>query len=103
MRHLAALHAALRAGAPAQEVLEAVCDRARRALPAAAVLILDASGRPLTGPLTGPSTGLPTGTHGGRPGLDAIVAAVVRTGRPLRRGALCCVPLPVPAGPRPPG
>ncbi|MDG6102834.1 sensor histidine kinase [Dactylosporangium aurantiacum] len=86
MRHLAALHAQLRGGAPAEEVLRAVCDRAGRALPAAAVLIFDASGR------------LRGGTGDGWPGLDEIVAGAVRTGRPVLRGPVSAVPLPGQAG-----
>lgn len=112
MRHLAALHAALRAGTPAQEVLRALCDRARRALPAATVLVLDAAtgprawsgGLPSPGDggdahLTGaglPSDGapIPPRTDVGHYDVDEIVAAALHTGRPVRRGRVCCVPLP---------
>ncbi|MEV0128228.1 sensor histidine kinase [Dactylosporangium sp. NPDC050688] len=90
MRHLAALHAQLRGGAPAEDVLRAVCDRAGRALPATAVLIFDASGR------------LRGGTHDGRPGLDealaGALAGAVRTGLPVLRGPVSAVPLPGQAG-----
>ncbi|MEV4508688.1 sensor histidine kinase [Dactylosporangium sp. NPDC049525] len=92
MRHLAALHAMLRGGAPAAEVLDAVCDRARRALPATAVLIVDAAGAVRTVS----QSAFPTDVA--RHDVDAVVAEAVRTARPARRGVLCGVPLPGPAG-----
>lgn len=95
MRHLTALHEQLRGGAPAEEVLRAVCDRAGRALPAAAVLIFDAAGR------------LRGGTPDPRPGLDGTlagaVAEAVRTGRPVLLGPVSAVPLPGQAGAAGPG
>jgi signal transduction histidine kinase len=113
LRHLAALHAALRGGAPAEEVLRSVCDRAALAVPAAAVLVVDAAGHvraasSTSSALTASSTLTPARTR--RPGADAVldtavgsvvgsvVGVAVRTGRPVRRGPVCCVPLPGQAG-----
>ncbi|GAB3857520.1 hypothetical protein [Dactylosporangium cerinum] len=104
MRHLAALHAALRAGTPAEEVLRSVCDRAALTLPAATVLVLDATGHVRAASLTRPGRPEMDGTLNGTLDrtLDGIVATVagaaVRTGRPVRRGPVCCVPLPGQAG-----
>ncbi|MEV0564696.1 sensor histidine kinase [Dactylosporangium sp. NPDC050588] len=83
MRHIAALHAQLRAGAPVDEVLHSVCDRARRALPAAAVLVVDAAGAVRV------SSGPPL------PDLAALAAAAaMRGGRVVLRGTVSCVPMP---------
>lgn len=103
MRHLAALHALLRTGAPVGEVLHSVCDRARRTLPAAAVLVVDAAGHVRAASPTGPPHALrgDADRYIALPGAADpadVVAAVVRAGRPVRRGVLCCVPLPASDG-----
>ncbi|GAA3242393.1 sensor histidine kinase [Dactylosporangium siamense] len=104
MRHLTALHTALRAGTPAEEVLRSVCDRAALALPAAAVLVVDATGRvraASTFPARPNRAGEEAvdGTVAGIAGIVAEIAgAAMRSGRPVRRGAVCCVPLPGQAG-----
>lgn len=96
MRHLTALHASLRAGAPAEEVLRAVCDRAARALPAAVVLVVDGAGLVRAASADADRYDL---------GAAAMVAARMnqpdqrdQPDRPVRRGAVCCVPLPGQAG-----